>query len=187
MVPANISANDHQSVRTAVHDFDTSVGGGRLATSVGGTLTGRGGDIIILDDVLKPDEASSEVARESVNAWFASTLASRLNDKKTGAIITVMQRLHQYDLAGMLLDSGEWDELSLPAIAAEGSAITLTRGRTWQRREGEPLHPRASQSRYFDADQILRSAPRQFAAQYQQQPLPAKGNVVKAEWLKTYN
>lgn len=88
------------------------MGGGRLATSIGGALTGRGGDIIILDDVLKPDEASSEVARESVNDWFATTLALRLNDKKSGAIIAVMQRLHQYDLAGMLLETGEWSELS---------------------------------------------------------------------------
>lgn len=98
--------------RTAAHDFETTVGGGRLATSIGGALTGRGGDIIILDDVLKPDEASSEVARESVNDWFATTLALRLNDKKSGAIIAVMQRLHQYDLAGMLLETGEWSELS---------------------------------------------------------------------------
>ncbi len=172
--------------RTAVHDFDTSVGGGRLATSVGGTLTGRGGDIIILDDVLKPDEASSEVARESVNEWFALTLASRLNDKKSGAIIAVMQRLHQYDLAGMLLETGEWDELSLPAIATEDSAIPLTRGRTQQRREGEPLHP--AREPIAVLEQIRASiGSTAFAAQYQQQPVPAKGNVVKAEWLRSYS
>lgn len=109
--------------RSAVHDFETSAGGGRLATSVGGTLTGRGGDIIIIDDAIKPD-AMSETTRNSVNEWFHTTLASRLNDKKRGAIITVMQRLHQYDLAGLLLESGEWDELSLPAIATAVASIT---------------------------------------------------------------
>lgn len=172
--------------RTAVHDFETSVGGGRLATSVGGTLTGRGGDIIILDDVLKPDEASSAAVRESVNDWFASTLASRLNDKKTGAIIAVMQRLHQYDLAGMLLESGGWDELSLPAIATEDCLIPLMRGQFHQRHEGEPLH--GAREPVPVLEQIHASiGSAAFAAQYQQQPLPAKGNIVKAEWLKQYN
>lgn len=171
--------------RTAVHDFETSVGGGRLATSIGGTLTGRGGDIIILDDVLKPDEASSEAARESVNEWFATTLSSRLNDKKSGAIIAVMQRLHQYDLAGMLLESGEWDELSLPAIATEDCVIPLSRGRFHRRREGDPLH--SSREPIAVLEQIKVSIGSiAFAAQYQQQPVPAKGNVVKAEWLRTY-
>ena len=172
--------------RTAVHDFETSVGGGRLATSVGGTLTGRGGDIIILDDVIKPDEASSETVRESVNEWFSSTLASRLNDKKSGAIIAVMQRLHQYDLAGLLLESGEWDELSLPAIAIADRVIPLTRGRFHKRLEGEPLH--ATREPITVLLQIKASiGSTAFAAQYQQQPVPAKGNVVKAEWLQTYS
>jgi hypothetical protein len=172
--------------RTAAHDFDTSVGGGRLATSVGGTLTGRGGDNIVLDDVLKPDEASSETARESVNEWFSSTLASRLNDKKRGAIVAVMQRLHQYDLAGMLLEGDEWKELSLPAIAIEDCQIPLTRGRVHQRREGEPLHPKREPREVLE--QIKGSiGSTAFAAQYQQQPVPAKGNVVKADWLISYS
>src|SRR5947199_4009990 len=108
----------------------TTARGSRLATSVGGTLTGRGGDLIIIDDPLKPDEASSETVRESVNDWFSTTLSSRLNDKKNGAIITVMQRLHQYDLAGMLLESGDWTQLCLPAIAPENCTIPLSRGKT---------------------------------------------------------
>ena len=171
--------------RTAVHDFETSVGGGRLATSVNGTLTGRGGDIIILDDVIKPDEANSENVRESVNDWFATTLASRLNDKKSGAIIGVMQRLHQYDLAGMLLESGDWDELCLPAIATEDCQVPLIGGRVHNRREGEPLH--AAREPLPILEQIKASIGSvAFAAQYQQQPLPAKGNVVKAEWLRNY-
>ena len=60
--------------RTATADFDTTLGGGRLATSIGGTLTGRGGDIIIIDDPLKPDEASSDAIRDGVNEWFSTTL-----------------------------------------------------------------------------------------------------------------
>ncbi|HEV7417773.1 MAG TPA: hypothetical protein VGN98_16580, partial [Tianweitania sediminis] len=68
--------------------------GSRLATSVGGTLTGRGGDIIIIDDALKPSDASSESSRTRTNDWFGSTLLSRQNDKRTAAIVIVSQRLH---------------------------------------------------------------------------------------------
>jgi hypothetical protein len=92
--------------------------GFRLATSVGGTLTGRGGDIIIIDDPLKPDDIYSDAKRSAPNEWFSNTLLSRLDDKRTGAIVVVMQRVHLYDLTGFLLDqSDEWEVLGLPAIA----------------------------------------------------------------------
>src|SRR5262249_35213295 len=84
--------------------------GFRLATSVGGTLTGRGGDIIIIDDPLKPDDALSDTKRNSANAWFNNTLLSRLDDKRKGAIVVVMQRVHMDDLTGFLLEnSDEWE------------------------------------------------------------------------------
>jgi predicted phage terminase large subunit-like protein len=172
--------------RSAVHDFETSKGGGRLATSIGGTLTGRGGDIIIIDDPIKPDEALSDAVRNGVNDWFQTTLASRLNDKTRGSIITVMQRLHQYDLAGVLIETGEWEQLSLPAIAVDDATVRLSRGRTHIRRVGDVLHlarePRAA------LEEIKRSIGSMiFAAQYQQQPVPAEGNMIEAAWLKTYD
>jgi hypothetical protein len=84
--------------------------GFRLATSVGGTLTGRGGDIIIVDDPLKPDDALSETKRSAANQWFTNTLLSRLDDKRTGAIVVVMQRVHMDDLTGFLTEqSDEWE------------------------------------------------------------------------------
>ena len=67
--------------------------GSRMATSIGGTLTGRGADIIIIGDTLKPIDAMSESKREAVNEWYRSTLVSRLNDKANGAIVIVTQRL----------------------------------------------------------------------------------------------
>jgi predicted phage terminase large subunit-like protein len=174
------------AARSAVHDFETTAGGGRLATSIGGTLTGRGGDIIIIDDPIKPDEAMSETTRDAVNDWFHTTLASRLNDKKRGAIITVMQRLHQYDLCGLLLETGEWDALALPAIAIETLAVPLTRGRTYQRRADEALH--ASRE---PVEALLRIKATVgsviFAAQYQQHPVPAAGNMIQANWLGTWD
>src|SRR5689334_12973806 len=100
--------------------------GFRLTTSVGGTLTGRGGDIIVIDDPLKPDDAYSETRRTAANQWFANTLLSRLDDKRTGAIVVVMQRVHMDDLTGYLLEqSDEWELLNLPAIAYADEIIPL--------------------------------------------------------------
>ena len=99
----------------------TTAGGGRYATSVGGTLTGRGADLIIIDDPLKAEEAMSEPARKRVIDWYAGTLVSRLNDKEHGPIVVVMQRLHENDLAGHLLGQGGWEHLDLPAIAVDDS------------------------------------------------------------------
>lgn len=125
----------------------------------------------------------SETTRNSVNEWFHSTLASRLNDKKRGSILTVMQRLHQFDLAGMLLESGDWDELSLPAVAVEDISIPLTRGRTHRRRTGSALHPaREPVEELLRIKKTIGSV--LFAAQYQQQPVPAEGNMIRAEWLR---
>ena len=168
--------------RSASHDFETTRGGGRLATSVGGSLTGRGGDIIILDDVIKPEEANSETTRNAVNEWFKSTLASRLDDKQKGVMVCVMQRLHEHDLSGMLLEQGGWDHLSLPAIATEEQSVMLARGGVYRRREGEVLHPeREPLDILLELKASMGSSA--FEAQYQQQPLPAEGNLFKADWL----
>jgi hypothetical protein len=99
-------------------EIEFTARGSRLATSVGGTLTGRGGGIIVIDDPLKPDDAMSETKRSAANQWFTNTLLSRLDDKRTGAIVVVMQRVHMDDLTGFLTEqSDEWEILSLPAIA----------------------------------------------------------------------
>ena len=107
------------SEKQSVNDFLTTAQGFRMSTSVGGVLTGRGADVIILDDPLKPDDALSETKRNAANQWYDNTLLSRLNSKETGIIIIVMQRVHQDDLVGHVLDHGDWQILSLPAIAEE--------------------------------------------------------------------
>ena len=91
--------NTESEVRTTKRGF-------RLATSVGGALTGRGGRLIIVDDPIKPDDAASDLARRRVIDWYEKTLTSRLDNKSEGAIILVMQRLHVDDLAGHLLEAG---------------------------------------------------------------------------------
>ena len=111
-------------VKNTEFEVATTRNGYRLATSIDGTLTGRGGDIIIIDDPLKPTDALSDSKREWVNKWFFNTLVSRLDDKQTGAIVVVMQRLHMDDLAGTLLrSSDEWTLLNLPAIAEQEETI----------------------------------------------------------------
>ena len=82
----------------------TTEQGGRLSTSVGGVLTGRGADCIVIDDPLKPDDALSETQRKAVNDWYDNTLLSRLNDKNNGRIVIIMQRVHQNDLVGHVLN-----------------------------------------------------------------------------------
>ncbi len=170
---------------SAEMDFRTKQGGGRLSTSVGGTLTGRGGDIIIIDDPIKPDDASSETTRKNVLTWFRNTLLSRLNNKKTGSIVLVMQRLHEEDLAGHLLEDGGWRHLCLPAIAEDDLEIAIGDGKTKLFREGEVLHPERESRAQLD--RLRRSmGTATFSAQYQQSPVPAEGLHVKRDWLRFY-
>jgi hypothetical protein len=105
--------------RLAAHAFETTAGGCRRAASVGGSLTGFGADLIIIDDPLKPDQALSEVERNRANNWFGNTVVTRLNSQKTGAIVVVMQRLHEDDFVGHILKLDSWDVLSFPAVAQE--------------------------------------------------------------------
>jgi predicted phage terminase large subunit-like protein len=174
--------------RQAVADFETTQGGNRFATSVNGVMTGRGADIIIVDDPLKADDAGSELRRKSVNEWFDNTLRSRLNNQETGAIIIVMQRLHMDDLVGHVLGSEEWDVVRFPAIAPEDQEYRLFTPygkRIIQRRKDDILQPELVSA---DTLAALRSGMTAavFAAQYQQDPQPAEGNLVKRAWLKTY-
>lgn len=173
------------SNRQAVHDFATTDNGTRMATSVGGVLTGRGADTIIIDDPLKPDEAMSETGRKAVNDWYDNTLLSRLNNKTDGCIIIVMQRLHQDDLVGHVLEQEDWDMASFPAIAEEDASFVIDSplGRKeYHRKVGEVLNP-ARESRTTLANLRASMGPYNFEAQYQQSPTPEGGNIVKADWL----
>jgi hypothetical protein len=129
--------------RQAVSEFETTAQGCRLATSVGGVLTGRGADIII-DDPLKPEEALSQAQRQAANDWFDHTLYSRLNDTRTGAIILIMHRLHEDDLAGHVLAQEDWEVVRLAAIAEDDESYTLDTelgSHSFTQRRGEALHP----------------------------------------------
>jgi hypothetical protein len=107
-------------------------------------LTGHGADIILIDDPLKPEEALSDAQRQAANEWFSHTLYSRLNDKRHGAIVIIMQRLHEDDLVGHVLAQEPWEVIRFPAIAEEDEVHrieTIWGPRTFIRRRGEALHP----------------------------------------------
>ena len=159
-----------------------------MSTSVGGVLTGRGADLIVIDDPLKPEEALSETQRAAVNEWYENTLLSRLNDKGTGCIIIIMQRLHQDDLVGHVTEKENWDVLSFPAIAEQNEShaiLSLFGTRHFVRKEGDILHPER-ESRETLTKIRNNIGEYNFMSQYQQAPAPKGGALVKTAWLKFY-
>jgi hypothetical protein len=160
--------------------------GFRLATSTGGTFTRRGGDLIIIDDPLKPRDAQSDAKRNGANEWFLHTVLSRLDDKRTGAIVIVMQRVHMDDLTGFVRrQSDAWTVLSLPAIAESEATVALTMGRFHQRRPGDLLSP-VRLPRPILEEERANIGSYYFCAQYQQTPEPPGGLMIKRHWVKRY-
>lgn len=182
LFPRTVLSPDKQ----AVDDFMTARKGFRMATSVGGVLTGRGADVIILDDVMKPEDALSEARRRSANDWYFNTLLSRLNSKADGVIILVMQRLHQDDLVGEVLEREEWMVLSLPAIAEEDESypyLRMTVPLKFERKKGEALHPERDSLETLERIRLAIGG-YNFQSQYQQSPMPLEGNIIKRDWLR---
>lgn len=167
-------------------EIQTTAQGYRLSTSVGGTLTGRGGNLILIDDPMKPAERMSEVKRAAVAEWYDSTLTSRLDCKTEDAIVLIMQRLHVNDLVGHLLEKDEpWVHLNLPAIAEEEEKIPLGNGRIHRRKVGELLHPDREPREVLEELKAAMGS-QAFSAQYQQAPIPAGGALIKGAWFRTY-
>ncbi len=165
--------------------LETSKGGFRHSTSFGGTVTGLGGDWIIIDDPSKAEDALSKPALEKASQFFSNTLSTRLNDPVKGRIVLVMQRLHEADLAGYLIEEGGWDLLTLPAIAEENAQIPIGDGVYHSRRKGDLLDPKRLPQWYLDKKQRQLGS-HGFQAQYQQAPLSAEGNVIKRDWISYY-
>jgi predicted phage terminase large subunit-like protein len=163
----------------------TTARGHRLATSLGGTLTGRGADLIVLDDPQKPEEALSVASRNYAAQWFDTTLLSRLDSKTDGAVILVMQRLHEDDLAGGLLEKGGWYHLKIAAIAQQDERVQIAPRRRFRRKVGTVIDTRRESSEALDNLKQSMGA-LHFSAQYQQEPIPLEGNLIKLEWFKEY-
>jgi predicted phage terminase large subunit-like protein len=171
--------------RDTDREIVTTVRGKRYATSIEGTLTGLGGNLVIIDDPLKQDDAHSEAVRRRTIEWYRSTLLSRPDDKQVARIVLVMQRIHQDDLAGHLEDQGGFQILNLPAIAPKTQVYELGGGRIYVRQQGELLHP-AHEPASVLLELKREMGPIAFSAQYQQSPIPPGGTIIKRKWLTTY-
>ena len=167
-------------------EFATTLGGNRLATSIGGTLTGRGGNLIVIDDPLKPQDAYSEAARESTKQWYSNTLLSRLDDKTKDAIVVVMQRLHVDDLVGH-----SWSRTAGRTSICRRSPNPNSASRSAQTRchlRGRATSCIPNGSRATVLDEFKRSmGSLDFAAQYQQEPVAEGGNLIKWGWFQFYD
>lgn len=165
--------------------FMTTRGGQRFATSVGGTVTGMGGNYLILDDPLNPEQAISDIERKRANNWVRSTYLSRFDDDLTGRAILVMQRVHADDTTGMLEGIGGWYKLMLPAQFAKKEIIHI-RGRTWEM-QAQQLMDSNRRTKEVLAEKLRELGPLNYAAQYLQNPTPEEGAFFKVAWLKFYD
>ena len=175
------------AVRGARQDeIRTTRGGGRKAVSIGGAVTGFGADYLIVDDLLKAGDASSETERLRAQDYLESSLLSRFDDPRIGRIVAIQQRLHEDDPAGYLLSKGNYRHLNLPAIAEEEASIPLGFGKVHSRRIGDVLFPQRMDRAVLDERRRdLGSAV--FNMQYQQNPIAAEGSALRWEWFRTYD
>lgn len=169
-----------QNVKTR---FENDKTGYRVATSVGGMGTGEGGSVVVADDPHNVKEGESEVKRESTLLWWDEVMSTRLDDPKTGALVIVMQRVHDGDLAGHVLAQGGYEHLCLP-MEYEGTACVTVLGKVDPRTEdGELLWPER-----FGATEVedlkLRMGPYAAAGQLQQRPSPRRGGMFERDWFE---
>jgi len=163
--------------------FDNNRSGYRLATSVGGAVTGEGGDRIVCDDPHNVQEAESDSVRKGTLDWFDVVMSTRVNDPKTAARVVVMQRCHQQDLSGHLLEQGGWEHLCLPAEYESPRRATSIGFADPRQERGELLWP----ERFGPAE--MESLKRSLgsyatAGQLQQRPAPAEGGLLKRHWWR---
>lgn len=155
--------------------------GGMTTAGVRGPITGKGANVAIIDDPVKNDqEAMSQTYREAAWDWYRATFSTRI--QQDGAIILVMTRWHEDDLAGRLLkaqqEGGEkWEVVSLPAIAEEDDLLG--------RQPGEPLCPELFSKEALESIK-KRLGTYWWNALYQQRPSPPEGGVLKRSWWKFY-
>lgn len=167
-------------------EFSNDHRGHMISTSMGGTATGKGGDVLIVDDPHDTTIAASEQKRDTSITTFDQKFTSRLDNKKTGAIIIVMQRLHELDLTGHVLKQGGYVHLCLPAEAEKRERLIFPVSKKEKIREkGEILHPeREGVLELAAAKRAMGS--RGYAGQYQQRPTAQEGGIIKRAWIKFY-
>lgn len=164
--------------------FLTTENGFRLATSVGGYVTGEGADFLVIDDPHNPTYVNSDLIRSQAISWYGNTFVTRLNDPSTGSIVLVMQRLHKEDLSGYLLQQGGWQLIKIPALAKEDCKYEIA-GRQTLFAKGASLNPRHFDEAYLHKlkNEIGEDT---FAAQYQQEPTEHVKGLLDKKFVQYY-
>jgi predicted phage terminase large subunit-like protein len=166
-------------------EYHNSLGGVMVATSTGGSITGKGGNRIVIDDPHNPTQAESEALRQQAIDFFRHTLATRLDDPKHDAIVVVMQRLHTRDLTAVCLEEG-YEHVCLPALATRPSTISFPRsGRQIMREPETPLWPERQGLAELESQRRTVGS-YAFAGQYQQNPVPQDAELFRREWWHYY-
>lgn len=175
---------DDQNVKT---NFINDKTGHMVSFGMLGSVTGEGGDYVIIDDPHNPKKAASDAEREAAITAFDYSWSTRLNDKKTGRIIVIMQRLHEKDLTGHLLQKNAgYVHLKIPQISEQPTTLIFPLSKKEIiRKPGDLLHP--ERDGHPEIDQIKKDLGSYgFAAQQQQEPSPAGGGLLKRKWWKFY-
>lgn len=164
-----------QPGRETVTDFRTMALGGFLAGGPASGLTGRGADLLILDDTVSAQDAQSAARLDNVHVAYDTMLSTRINDPKTGSIVHIAQRVAIHDTTAHLLASGEFEHLSLPFRAVEREVYEYPGG-VFTREVGEILQPgRISEE---EAKAIESRPAHIYATQYQQMPLAISSGLI---------
>lgn len=174
---------DDQNLKS---EFQNDARGVMIATSTGGGITGKGCDILIVDDPHSPAQALSDAERSAALRHFDYVLSTRLDDPKRGAIVVIMQRLHEQDLTGHLLAEQGWEHICLPAVAERHEVwkFPITH-RIVERQPGDLLWDARFPKEALDALKV-RLGSYMYAGQIQQRPSPAEGGILKRHWWRFY-
>lgn len=164
--------------------YENDKRGYRIALGITGGITGEGGDTILLDDPMDREAAHSELERERANVTYDEAISTRLNDPATGAIVVIMQRLHELDTTGHLLAGEEaWEHLCLPMLYESQHPFMCNDD--MRTKDGEPLWPVR-----FTPDVIatmkLRLGSYGFEGQAQQRPYPKGGGTWRTGWFNRW-
>lgn len=153
-------------------------GGGRKGVSIEGSATGYGADLVIIDDLVKTGDVTSETMRARARQFYEETLVSRINQKEDPRIIAIQQRLHEDDFAAYLIDKGTFHHVNLPAIATMRQALPLYFDREYARERDDVLWPER-ESRQALETMRTEIGEYAFACQYQQSPIPRSSALVR--------
>lgn len=159
--------------------------GMRRATSVGGTVTGQGGDFLIVDDPLSPQMANSATERDNANEWYRTTFYSRLNQADIGVRIIIMQRVHEDDLSGFLLDREtrlNYKHICIPATNKDGNIKPKSLEKFYNKDTGLFWEDRFSQKVLDDYKNALGTYG--YAGQLQQTPTPLDSGMIHRDWFR---